>query len=292
LPEQNLSDNLAGRYSQVTTHNLNRFITIIAVFYGFICFSQKSDTLYINYYNQTPFAFVENGVPRGIEIDIVNEYVLWLKAKKKINIVLKHVGFQDFDSFYAATKKTDKNSFGLGSVTINTERANEIDFSAAYLKNVAFCVTNGHAPDVKTKTADEIMRSLGSMSALTINNTSLNKYVIELKKQFIQDLKITYKTDEIKILDEIAKNVLCFGYVDAVGFWFYLKNNPGKFLKMQKILNQSKEELGFIMPKGSQHKILFSEFFNGPGGFKTSPNYRGILERYLGAYMTQNMAIN
>lgn len=241
---------------------------------------------------QSPFSYLENGQTKGIEIDIVNEYVLWLKSKKKINVILKHVGFQDFESFYNATKNSKKNSFGLGSVTINTERTAEIDFSAAYLKNVAFCVTNGHAPDVKTKTVDEIMRSLGSMSALTVNNTSLNKYVMELKKQYIQDLKITYKTDEIKILDEISKNVLCFGYVDAVGFWFYLKNNPGKFLKMQKILNQSKEELGFIMPKGSQHKVLFNEFFSGPGGFKASPNYRGILEKYLGAYMTQNMAIN
>jgi ABC-type amino acid transport substrate-binding protein len=271
---------------------LNRFLFILTCFISSLCFSQTGDTLYVNYFAQSPFAYNENAIAKGIEIDIVNEYVLWLKAKKKVNVILKHVSFPDFDSFYAATKKSGKNTFGLGSVTINPDRALEIDFSAAYLKNVAFCVTNGHAPDVKTKTQDEIMRSLGSMSALTINNTSLNKYVIELKKQYIQDLKITYKTDEIKILDEIAKNVLCFGYVDAVGFWFYLKNNPGKFLKMQKILNQSKEELGFIMPKGSQHKLLFNEFFNGPAGFKTSPNYRGILEKYLGAYMTQNMAIN
>jgi ABC-type amino acid transport substrate-binding protein len=256
---------------------------------GFFCFSQSNDTLYVNYFNQTPFSYTEAGMIKGIEIDIINEYALWLKSKKKINIIIKQKGFTDFDAFFLATRRGDKNTLGLGSVTINQERAAEVDFSSAYLKNVAFCVTNGHAPDVKTKTTDEIMRSLGSMNALTINNTSLNKYVVELKKQYIQDLKISYKTDEIKILDEISKNVLCFGYVDAVGFWFYLKNNPGKFLKMQKILNQSKEELGFIMPKNSLHKALFSEFFMA---FKASPNYRSILEKYLGAYMTQNMAIN
>lgn len=256
---------------------------------SYYCFSQNNDTLCVNYFNQTPFAYSESGVVKGIEIDIMNEYVLWLKNKKKMNIALRQVGFTDFDSFYNATKKGNKNTIGLASITISQDRASEVDFTMAYLKNVAFCVTNGHAPDVKTKTLDEILRSLGSMNALTINNTSLNKYVLELKKQYIQDLKISYKTDEVKILDEISKNVLCFGYVDAVGFWFYLKNNPGKFLKMQKILNQSKEELGFIMPKGSQHKALFNEFFTT---FKVSPAYRGILEKYLGAYMTQNMAIN
>lgn len=271
---------------------MKKIVFIIISFFSTFCYSQKGDTLYINYYTQTPFSYTEAGYEKGIEIDIVNEYVFWLKTKKKISSTIRYTGFADFDSFYSATKKADKNTLGLGSVTISQDRVNEIDFTAAYLKNVAFCVTNGHAPDVKTKTTDEILRSLGSMSALTINNTSLSKYVLELKKQHIQDLKISYKTDEIKILDEISKNVLYFGYVDAVGFWFYLKNNPGKFLKMQKILNQSKEELGFILPKGSQHKALFNEFFNGPGGFRSSPGYRAILEKYLGAYMTQNMAIN
>jgi ABC-type amino acid transport substrate-binding protein len=247
------------------------------------------DTLYIHYFNQTPFAYNEASLTKGIEIDITNEYVLWLKSKKKMDIALKQVGYTDFEEFYTSVKKGSKNTLGLGSVTITKERMGEIDFSPAYLKNVAFCITNGHAPDVKSKTSDEVLRSLGSMNALTISNTSLNRYILELKKQYIQDLKISYKTDEIKILDEIARDVLSFGYVDAVGFWFYLKNNPGKFLKMQKVLNQSKEELGFIMPKGSLHKPLFYEFFSV---FKTTPTYRSILEKYLGAYMTQNMAIN
>jgi ABC-type amino acid transport substrate-binding protein len=271
---------------------LNKLTFIFFVFFATILNGQTTDTLKINYYTQAPFAYSETGQIKGIEIEIVNEYVNWLKLKKKINLFIEQTGFIDFDTFFKATKTGGKNSFGLGSVSINPERALEVDFSSGYLKNVAFCVTNGHAPDVKTKTADDIMRSLGSMSALTINNTSLNKYVLEIKKHYITDLKISYKTDEIKILDEVSENVLRFGYVDAVGFWFYLKNNPGKFLKMQKILSQSKEELGFIMPKGSQHKALFNEFFNGPAGFKNTPAYRGILEKYLGAYMTQNMAVN
>ncbi len=61
---------------------------------------------------------------------------------------------------------------------------------------------------------------------------------------------------------------------------------------MQKALNQSKEELGFILPKGSQHKALFNEFFNGAAGFKKSKAYKAILEKYLGAYMTQTMSVN
>ncbi len=269
-------------------------LTLILAFssLAFVCHSQKSDTLYINYYSQAPFAVNDNGEVKGVEIDILNEYSLWLKTKKQMTLPVKYGMYKDFDQFYAITKKSPKNTIGLGSVTINAERSKEVDFTSAYLKNVSFCVTNGNALDLKSKTPDEIVKVFGSMTALTLTNTTLNKYVNEIKKNYIKDLKITNQTSEIKILDEIARNVLYFGYVDAVGFWFYLKNNPQKFLKTQKIMNQSNEELAFIMPKGSPHKALFNEFFSGANGFKKTKAYRDILEKHLGPYMTQTMAIN
>lgn len=268
--------------------------SLIAILLCFrcICLAQSSDTLFVNYYSQAPFALNDNGDSKGVEIDIINEYVAWLKSSKKMEPAVKYNKFTDFDHFYAKTKSSPKNTIGLGSVTVNAERLKEIDFTSAYMKNVSFCVTNGNAPEIKAKTPDEIVRVLGNMTALTLTNTTLNKYVNEIKKSYIQDLKVNDQPSEIKILDEISKNVLYFGYVDAVGFWFYLKNNPQKFLKMQKVMNQSKEELAFVLPKGSQHKALFNEFFNGAAGFKKSKAYKAILEKYLGSYMTQTMAVN
>ncbi len=255
-------------------------------------FSQAVDTLYINYNVQAPFSQVTDGKPSGIEIDLINEYILWLKTTKKMDIVVKYNQFTDYDFFYAATKKGTKNTMGLGAITITAERAKELDFTSPYLKNVAFCITNGNAPDIKTKTGPELMKNLGSMTALTIPNSSLSKYIAELKKTYVPELKVSAQSSQAKILEEISKNVLNFGYVDALEFWYFLKNNPQKFLKMQKVLNQSKEELGFIMPKGSPHKALFNEFFASANGFKNNRGYRAILEKYVGSYMTQNLAVN
>jgi hypothetical protein len=256
------------------------------------CPAQNVDTIFLNYYPRSPFSINDGGMQKGIGVEIMNEYILWLKAKKKISVTFKFNEFADFSSFFNATKKSSNNTIGLGAVTISPDKLKEVDFTTPYLKHVAFCITNGNAPDVKVKTSDDIIRSLGSMSAITMSNTIISRCVNELKKSYLPDLKIEYASDEVKILDEIARNVLMFGYVDAIGFWFYVKNNPGKFLKVQKILSQSKEELGFVLPKGSKHKALFDEFFAAPGGFKSSPNYRAILEKYLGSYMTQNVAIN
>ncbi len=253
--------------------------------------SAQTDTLRLNYHAHSPFAYTENGVAKGIEVDIMNEFVLWLNTKKQIKTTFQYKEYSEFTEFYNDTRNGPENVIGLGSATITKERLREIDYSAPYLRNVAFCITNGHAPDVKTKKSDEIVRSLGSMNALTLPNTSLDKYVKEIKKNYISDLNIIYHNSEVKILDEISRNVLAFGYVDAIGFWFYVKNNPQKFLKMQKILSKGTEEMGFIMPKGSKYKVLFDEFFAAPGGFKFSPSYRAILEKHLGSYMAQNVAI-
>lgn len=253
---------------------------------------QSADTLFVNFNIQPPFATYVDNKPGGIEVDIINEYILWLKTNKKMDVIVKYTPFTDFDFFYASVKKGNKNTIGLGSITVSSERMKEVDFTTSYIKNVAFCITNGNAPDIKVKSKSELIKNLGSMTALTMGNTSLSKHVAELKKLFLPDLKITLLPNQSKILDEIAKNVLNFGYVDALEFWFYLKANPQKFLKMQKVLNVSKEEFAFMLPKGSPHKALFNEFFASATGFKTNRNYRATLEKYIGSYMTQNMAIN
>jgi len=229
---------------------------------------------------------------KGIEIDLINEYVFWLKAKEKITLIPKYKKFDDFNAFYNSIKKGGKNTIGLGSVTVTKERTNDVDFTASYLKNVAFCISSGNAPDIKTKNPQEVMKALGKMKALTMQNTSLEKYIKDLKKSFLPDLKTVYHPSETKILDEIARSYLYFGYVDAISFWFYLRTYPQKFLKIQKTLNQSKEEFALIVPKDSKHKVLFNEFFASPKGFSHSPKYRGILESHLGSYMAMNVAIN
>lgn len=258
---------------------------------SFLSFAQ-SDTLHVNYFVDAPFASTENNRPSGIEIDIISEYVLWLKTKKNMNVAVSHHAYTDYGQFYASVKSAPKNTIGLGAVIITPEKAKDVDLSTGYLKNVSFCITNGNAPDIKAKTQPEIIKALGNMTALTIPNTNLAKYIGEIKKTYIPDLKVKEYNDQVKMLEAIAANVLNFAYIDAIDFWFFLKNNPQKFLKMQKPLNQAKEELGYIMPKGSQHKVLFNEFFSGATGFKTTRNYRAILEKYVGSYMTQNMAIN
>jgi ABC-type amino acid transport substrate-binding protein len=269
---------------------MKKFATLlIFTFYSYFCFSQANDTLYFNYFDNAPFATLDSAKTKGLEVDIMNEYLLWLKTTKKITLTPKYISFKDFDKFYNSTKTGNKNTIGLGSVAINPERLKEVDFTSAYLKNSVNCVTNGNAPEIKTKTQNEITKTLGMMTAITVTNTTLNKYVCELKKTYLPELKILTQPNGKKVLDEIAKNVLYFGFVDEITFWYYVKNNPNRFVKVQKPLVQSKEEFGFVLPKNNSQKTLFNEFFLG---FKKTKNYHLILEKHLGAYMGKALEVD
>jgi hypothetical protein len=251
------------------------------------CVYSQTSTITLNYVSHAPFAIKDSMGPKGIEIDIMNEYVFWLKSIKKKNVSIEYKLKDDYNSIISETGK-DAKSIGLAACITGFEKTSDIEYSTPYLKNVSFCVTNGNAPDVKTKNAADVTRALGNMTALTIDKTNLSSCVAEIKKLYVNDLKVSFLTSEIDILNGIAKNVLYFGYVDAIDFWMYLKKYPNKFLKVQKSLDQTKETFSFILPKGSEHKKLFAEFFTT---FKAGVKYRLLLEKHLGGFMAQNMAI-
>lgn len=250
-------------------------------------YSQNSN-LTINYIAHSPFVIKDSIGLKGIEIDILNEYLTWLKTTKKKDVTITYNLLPNYAALIAETKKKGNNSIGIGACISAFEKTSELEYSTPYLKNLSFCITNGNAPDIKNKTRPEIYKILGNMSALTMSNTNLSACINEVKKLYVTDLKINYLSNESEILNTISKNVLNFGYVDAIDFWLYLKNNPNKFLKIQKTLDQTKETFSFVLPKGSEHKKLFDEFFLT---FKTGIKYRVILEKYLGGFMSQNMVI-
>jgi hypothetical protein len=253
----------------------------------FDCIFSQSSVITVNYLSHVPFAIKDSSGAKGIEIDIMNEYVLWLKTVKKMDVTVDFKKCDDYNAVLSETKK-DPKCMGMAAAITGFEKMPEIEYLSPYLKNLSFCITNGNAPDVKTKNAAEIMKTLGSMTALTIDKSNLASCVAEIKKLYVKDLKVNFLNTKTEILNSIAKNVLMFGYVDAIDFWMFLKTNPNKFLKVQKSLDQSKETFSFVVPKASEHKKLFAEFFTT---FKAGIKYRLILEKYLGGFMAQNMAI-
>jgi ABC-type amino acid transport substrate-binding protein len=253
--------------------------------------SAQTDSLVINYYENFPFAFSEGGDIKGIEIDIIAEYVKWLKAKKNITVKTAVKPYKEFSAFYNSVKSGGKHVVGLGSVTSTREREKEVLFSAPYLQNVAVMITAGSVPTFKTKAPDEVRPAMEKLEAMVVKQSSHSNYIEQVKSQYAPSLKITYTESQEKVLENIAGNSSIMGYVDIVAYWSYLKKNPSKFLKMQKAFSEPKDHLGFIMPMGSSHYALLNEFFESGFGFTSTRTYHQILEKYLGYEILESVEI-
>jgi hypothetical protein len=136
-----------------------------------------------------------------------------------------------------------------------------------------------------------VSRVLGSLTAVGVNRSSHMTYLNDLKKNFIPALKITTVETQGRVLESILSDNNMFGYVDVIAFWSFLKNNQGKYMKMQKLFNEPNEHLGFIMPKKSAHSALLAEFFESGFGFTSTKKYHQILEQYLGYEILESVEI-
>lgn len=271
---------------------MRKLTLIIALFF---CFSglrsQGTDSLIVNYYENFPYAYSEAGKLKGIEIDIIEEYVTWLKQKKNMSLVVSYVPYKEFGPFYNAVKTGRSNVIGLGSVTINKEREKDVLFSPPYLQNLAVLITAGRVNTAKARNKEEVLKTLGGLNAMVVNKSTHVNYINDLRTAYLPALKITTTESQSKVLEGIVSDNKVFGYVDIVAYWSFLKSNPSKFLKIQKVFNEPKEYLGVVMPKNSIHNVNLSEFFESGFGFTSTKIYHQILEKYLGYEIIESVEI-
>lgn len=277
---------------------MNRKITFLfclMAFIGTITLSaqpSQTDTLNVTYYENFPYAYMENGVLKGIEVDIIKKYVEWLKLQKDIVAVVNYKGYKEFSEFYNAVKKGGPRTIGIGSVTITDERVKEVAFSPAYLRNIAVLITNGAVPSIKKPTAEEVSKVFGSMNALAVNESSHLKYMNEIKSNYLPGMQISGTETQNAILDKIAADGKSYGYVDIVAFWAYIKKNKKTYLKIQKAFNQPYEDLGFVLPFGASHFSSLNEFFESGFGFTSTKAYHEILQKYLGYEVLETLELD
>ncbi len=251
----------------------------------------QMDTLNVYYYENFPYSFMENGVLKGIEVDIIKKYVEWLKLEKNINTTVKYKEYKEFSEFYNSIKKAKPNTIGLGSVTITDEREKEVIFSPPYLRNIAVLITNGNVPSIKTPTPEEVGKVLGPLNALAVNESSHMKYLNAVKTAYLPAMEIKGTETQTAVLDAIARDGKSYGYIDIVAYWAYIKKNKKTYLKIQKAFNRPYEYLGIVQPINATHYSSLNEFFENGFGFTSTKFYHEILNRYLGYEVLETLEI-
>ena len=267
------------------------FMSIFLMLLSIGISAQKTDTLRVYYYENYPYAYTEMGIIKGIELEIMDEFVAWMQKKKDLNLILVKRQYNDFNSFYNDLKNAKPGVIGMGSVSNSLDREKEVLFSPPYLKNVSVLITDGNVASLKSKNKEEIAFVFKDMEAFAVKNSSHEKYMNEIKTSYIPSLKINTTETQSNVLNKITSDKKNFGFVDIIAYWSYLKNNSNKYLKIQKVFNAQNEMFGFIMPKNSRYAALMNEFFESGFGFTATKKYHQILETYLGNEIIDDVEI-
>lgn len=270
---------------------MKRLLTAIALFFSCFVNAQMPDTLIVHYYENFPYSYMEGGKLKGIEIDIMTEYVAWLKQRKNISTVVSYKAYKDFSEFYTSVKAGRNTVVGAGSVTRNSEREKDISFSPPYLQNVAVLISSGRLATAREKSNDEVQRCFKGISGLAVNGSSHVMYLNNIRSQFLPEMKVRTVDNQNQVLQGIISDNMAVGYVDIVAYWAFLKSNPTKFLKIQKAFTEPREDLGYILPLNSRHSASLAEFFEGGFGFTSTRTYHQILEKYLGYEVLESVEI-
>ena len=270
---------------------MKHLLTLVLLAVVAILPAQNADTLEISYHENFPYAYMEEGKLKGIEIDILNEYVNWLKTRKNTNVVVVYKSSADFSAFYSSVKSGRSNVIGAGSVTRNAEREKEVSFSPTYLNNVAVLITSGRLQTARDKTDAEIKKIFATAKGVAVKGSSHYNYLMTLKNNHLPAMAISTVDNQKQVLSTIVSDAGTIGYVDVIAYWSFLKTNPGKFIKMHKVFTEQNEEMGFIMPTQSKYSASLAEFFENGFGFTATKTYHQILERYLGFEVLQSVEV-
>lgn len=239
----------------------------------------KTIPMEIYYFEQEPFAYMQNNSPAGVEIEILAEFAEWAQTRKGLKLDVKYTPFKKFEEFYKAVASGNSFVIGAGTVAINQERKNDVLFSPPYLNNVSILISNGSTETIYNK--EEISGKWKNMKGITTKESVHSRYMEELKKKYLPGMNIEMVKSPMEVAERIGQQANYIGYIDIVTFWHYLKKS-NVFIKIQRIFSVNNEKFGFIMPKSSELQGLVAEFFESGFGFTATKSYRDILEKHLG----------
>lgn len=241
--------------------------------------TDKKGEINVHFFENYPYSYSDvNGKIIGIEADILREFAKWLKKHKEVDLEIKYRKFENFSLFYESVKDGGNGIVGCGSVTDLSDRRNQVQFSAPYLRNAAVLVS---ALEVNTLMSyRDFPEVFKGRIALIVKNSTHEKELKYIKEKHFPEMQFTYVSSPKEMLVKMKEDARYFGYVDLITYWAFI-NEQGNALRVHRTADLRGEHFGFIFPKNSDWNPVFNEFMVGGLGFTSTAEYHSILDAYL-----------
>ncbi|MGK7391247.1 MAG: substrate-binding periplasmic protein [Candidatus Cyclobacteriaceae bacterium M2_1C_046] len=248
----------------------------------------KKGKIVITYTEAPKFAERVNGEYTGLCFDIMKDFVSYVQNRYGVALDVVYAdpkNPKDFDEFLQNVKNGSGGVFGLGDVTITSQRKKEYTFSPPYFSNVAILATHNDVPTLSS--LSNISSEFSGKKAVVQNGTTHEERIKQLKKKHFPALEVELTTGFEESNEMVSTNKDYFTYIDFSTYLNVLDNKVP--LKRHPAGDKSGEYFGFIMPKNSDWEPVLNEFFSQNGGYVRSLEYRKMMAQHLGSHVLKMM---
>lgn len=219
---------------------------------------EKKGTVKFHWYPSNKVVENSLDIIDGIERDLAIAFVEYINRKYEVSIDLEWIETNGFQEVLETVKTGKGGVFGASSISITEERKRYFNYTEPYMADVVVLVSNNYLPVALTE--DELKRILSGNTAISIENTTLEKGLLNLKQKLNIDFDIEYANNSGEIIEEISNKTRSFGYIDIANFLDALDQRVD--VRRQFFYPIKLEGLAMIYPKGSDWEIPVEDYFN------------------------------
>ena len=236
----------------------------------------KGGTITALWYDIDPFIFKDkNGNLQGVEYELMESFVKWIKEKYGYEVSLKWKDASSFENIYEEVRHAKVSGlFGWSFFSITPARQKEVRFTPPYMPDMNVLVTNDAMPLYNDKT--RFLDTISSLEGYTMLHTAMEEDLGVLTKGI--EIPIFRQYDDYEILRRISEDKNAFGYVPLTVYVVSLQK--GIKVKRQHLFATEREGLSGIFPLHSDWQPVVDEFFHG---FECKRIASRLLSKYLGA---------
>jgi signal transduction histidine kinase len=238
---------------------------------------KHSGKLTIYWYESRPFVYQTREGMAGIEFEVLQKFKTYLRQKYKADVTLEWKKSESFGRLCEIIRDgKNPNVLGASAFSITDDRRQTMSFSPAYMSDITVLLTSGNIPIADNLHA--FYRSLPSLKAITIEQTTYEQELFRLKNASGIDFPIRYIHSSENILRTLARTDSAFGFIDLPVYMMLFNEDPSLKVNRQNILTIKREGYGITYPQNSDWGIPLTEYFNDP---KFKSDLEKIIARHI-----------
>ena len=267
-----------------------KFLSLLFSCVSLLGYAQQSDTpswsdakrtkkaiLPVYWFESRPFIYRNKaGQLTGIEHDLVLNFADYIKQQYEVDLTIKWIEADGFQNTFDRVQQSTTPCLGASAFSITTNRKELIEFSPAYMPDIMVMISNKSIPVIES--AEDFHKTFSRLTAVTIEGTTYENELIELKKKFELKYAIDYISSARNILVAIGEKPDSFGFIDLPIYLMYFSESVSTNVRRQNYYPVKRDGYGLLLPKNS-------DWLEPMQSFMTRIEFQSELEKIIARYL-------